>query len=370
MQRTMPHRFSLGALRPHLLVLLLGLVHVSALIPNAQGQVIEGALNTSLPRVTAVNGRIEVGQIITVDVENLSNWSAGHDPRKLVPFLNGRALAGLYPEEVNLHQNRLLFHLRRTPESRKVWEMLFHEPVLTRQVSLSIGLENQSPFDSVFDSDSKLTVTIIPKTWGIVSLAATLAIFVLLVYLATHTNMLRSPGPCSATGRRRPYDVGRVQSAIWFFIVSTSYLGLWLITGDLDTITPSVLGLMGISAATVVGANLIATSGVDINEPTLTPGSSATSTSQGFLTDVLSDANGYSFHRFQMFCWTILLGLIFISSVYDNLAMPQFSASLLALMGVSSGTYLGFEMVGNKSPSTAFGDQVQGEQDYRRASGH
>ena len=64
--------------------------------------------------------------------------------------------------------------------------------------------------------------------------------------------------------------------------------------------------------------------------------------SQGFLNDVLTDEVGISFHRFQMFIWTIVVAIIFITAVYDQLAMPEFSATLLALMGISSGTYLGF----------------------------
>ncbi len=200
-------------------------------------------------------------------------------------------------------------------------------------------------------------MTIIPKTWGIISLAVTLGILIFSVYLGTHTSMLRTPGPRPRKGGYRPYDLGRVQSAIWFIVVSTSYLGLWLITGDLETITPSVLGLMGISAVTAVGANLGTASAGDINKTTETPPMGQAS--RGLLTDVLSDSNGYSFHRFQMFLWTILLGLILISAVYDNLAMPNFSASLLALMGVSAGTYLGFEMMGTK-PSSRVIDEQQG----------
>ena len=53
---------------------------------------------------------------------------------------------------------------------------------------------------------------------------------------------------------------------------------------------------------------------------------------------------GISIHRFQMFAWTLILGVIFIGSVYKNLEMPQFSATLLGLMGISSGTYLGFKV--------------------------
>ncbi len=72
--------------------------------------------------------------------------------------------------------------------------------------------------------------------------------------------------------------------------------------------------------------------------PTPSAGASA-----GFLRDILSDGSGYSFHRFQIFAWTIVLGVIFISSVYNGLTMPEFSATLLGLMGISSGTYIGFK---------------------------
>ena len=67
------------------------------------------------------------------------------------------------------------------------------------------------------------------------------------------------------------------------------------------------------------------------------------STSGGFWTDLLSDQNGVSFHRFQIVVWTGVLSVIFIYTVYDSLAMPDFDAKLLGLMGISSGTYLGFK---------------------------
>jgi len=62
-----------------------------------------------------------------------------------------------------------------------------------------------------------------------------------------------------------------------------------------------------------------------------------------WLRDILSDGSGYSFHRFQIFAWTIVLGIIFVSSVYNNLVMPEFSPTLLGLMGLSAGTYIGFK---------------------------
>jgi hypothetical protein len=42
-----------------------------------------------------------------------------------------------------------------------------------------------------------------------------------------------------------------------------------------------------------------------------------------------------------MLGWTLVTGVIFCVSVYNRLAMPDFSPTLLALMGISSATYLG-----------------------------
>ena len=63
-----------------------------------------------------------------------------------------------------------------------------------------------------------------------------------------------------------------------------------------------------------------------------------------WLTDILSDADGVSFHRFQNAGWTLVLGIIFVAQVYEVLAMPKFDNTLLALMGISAGTYLGLKI--------------------------
>ena len=68
--------------------------------------------------------------------------------------------------------------------------------------------------------------------------------------------------------------------------------------------------------------------------------SRACSRNENFLLDILSDANGVSFHRFQIAAWTLVLGIIFIIQVYNVLAMPVFNGSLLALLGISAGTYV------------------------------
>lgn len=297
----------------------------------------------SKPKVISIAGQLEIGREITLKVDHLSEWAAYNDPQKLVPVLNGRSLKGLYSEQINLTENEVRFHVRRTPGAKKVWTELFHEPVLTRPVSVSIGLEAQAPFDTVFDKDHPVTLTVIPKVWGIVSLLIILSVIILFVYVARTTNIVRDPGPSPEPGQYRPYNLGRVQMAFWFLLISISYVCLWLVTSDIDTIGPSELILVGISGFTALGAHLATHGKVDA-----APSTAGIPASKGFFRDLVSDANGYRFHRFQICAWTMLLGLIFAVTVYDDLKMPQFSSTLLALTGISAGTYLGFTFLETK----------------------
>jgi hypothetical protein len=160
-----------------------------------------------------------------------------------------------------------------------------------------------------------------------------------------------------------PYSLARTQMAIWFFLVVCSWVFLWLLTGTFNSLSNTVLILMGIGAGTALGAEA-----QNATKPTaaedlagqikaLTPGDPKLPDLQrqydaalrqpppktvNFFEDVLTDSNGMSFHRFQMFVWTILLSLVFVVEVWQHLTMPDFDNTLLALMGISSGTYLGF----------------------------
>jgi hypothetical protein len=361
------------------------------------------------PKVTYIlEGHLEADDLIKVEIQDLDKWAATptNDPGKLVPYLNGLALLGNYPEEIHTSENHLHYHLRITPENKKVWIDLLGAPTGIRHlVTFSVGLEGQSPFESAYHSqDKRVLLTVISPVYGVIALILVLGTLILLLWLARTTNLIREPGPKPPGGKMRPYNLGRAQMAFWFFLVYSSYVTIWLITNALDTITASLLALIGISAGTALSEAMI-DSGKDtakasqlqdltaekqaleqsipelqsqitsvnakasmapddqtnrdslskqlqdsrtrlaaVNQQIqpLTPQASA-GISAGFLRDILSDASGYSFHRFQIFAWTLVLGVIFVSSVYNQLTMPEFSTTLLGLMGISSGTYIGFK---------------------------
>jgi len=71
----------------------------------------------------------------------------------------------------------------------------------------------------------------------------------------------------------------------------------------------------------------------------------AVASSHGFWRDLVTDECGaVALHRFQIVAWTAILGGVFLRGVLWDLSMPELSATTLALMGISSGTYIGFKL--------------------------
>ena len=291
------------------------------------------------PKVTAVSGELKIGSTIAVEVQNLSPWAATHDVHKLVPFLNGQPLKGVYPEIVDLSGSQLQFHLLRTPGPLPVWSTLFHHAGLQRPVALSVGLEDQRPFETVFDYNHPLALILIPRRTGIIALVVTLAVFSLAIGLMITTNLVRESGP-KLQGKKRPYELGRFLTLFWCAIIATSYFSVWLITGDSD-FPATAVALTGFGGIVAL-AEYVTRSGPDeaFDDSTKSiPGS------VNFFADVLSNSYGYSFHRFQLLIWNILFGCMFVSLVWENLALPEFSQPLVALIGVSTSIHLGFEFL-------------------------
>lgn len=358
------------------------------------------------PKVIAIETkRAGLGELISLRVENLMILvkqsecvESGPDCQKqeIVLFLNGRPLLGEYPEVILPAEQLVQFHLNRGTGNDDLWGDLLGQPrALTKPIKLSVGLENGYPIEEA----QRLDLVIIHQ-WGFWSCLALLSILLLsTLYLGRRTSLLRSSSVKRDDNKLYPYSLGRTQMAFWFILVVSSFLLIWLITGEYGTITSSTLVLIGIGAGTALGATLvdnsksstvagqiadyeaektvlanrineIKSSLADPNNPPpnasdlqaeldakqarlFVVGSALDQlraqpdapASQGFFRDIMNDSGngGVSFHRMQIITWTIVLGIIFVNSVYDRLAMPEFSGTLLALMGISSGTYLGFK---------------------------
>ena len=323
---------------------------------------------------------------------------AAAQKKQVTLFLNGND-TGIPPEAINRERATLQFHLERNAsdtQNKRIWSALLRNPLFDRFriIEASIGLAGGVAEPA---SGSTFKLSIIKWRWyAWVWALVLLAVLGAFGYLAIKKDLLRD-GPAPAT-----YSLGRCQMAWWFLLILIGYVLIWLISGDRDAITESLLVLMGISAGTGLSAVLInsgggtaaltqaaseqlalqvarqngqaklgAASDVVKADPTnavaqkqlldaqaelmaidgkllyatnLLNNTLATARTKGLLRDILSDGEGkFGLHRFQIVVWTFVLGIIFMSSVVIELSMPTFSPTLLTLMGISAGTYIGFK---------------------------
>ncbi len=255
---------------------------------------------------------------------------ATKEKKDVTLYLNGKD-SGIAPEAIDRAAGTLQFRLERNDGNKTLWSSLLRSPFQSesREVQASVAISGTPAVDG---NKSKFTFVVLKKwswyTW--LSLLFLILVIVVFCYFVKEYCIL-----CDT--RDGPYSLGRCQMAWWFFLILIAYVVIWLISGDRDTITSSLLGLMGISAATGLGAVMI--------ESTSAGGPpAAAATSHGFLRDILGDSQGnIVLHRFQIAVWTIVLGIIFSVSVVTELTMPEFNANLLTAMGISAGTYLGFK---------------------------
>jgi hypothetical protein len=315
--------------------------------------------------------RAELGDHLVVMVSGLSRFRAAAnapvDWSRIVLVIDGQPLKGVTPLFSDISHSHLEFVLTQDAANRAAWIPVLSGAIRDRAVTLTVGLDGQPPLPSDVD-DFRLIA--IPTVWAWVWFAITACTAVLLVWTARCSNVLRDVGPNpigeNGVARFKPYSLARTQMAVWFFVVLASYLFIWLVTGTLDSLTASVLALTGISAATAVAGTTIDTRNQAIATSSaaapallgaaplalaaapavLEPppaANEAAQHSEGFFTDILSDQQGFSLARVQIAVWTMVLVIVFIRSVWKQLAMPEFDATLLGLMGISNGTYVGFK---------------------------
>jgi hypothetical protein len=332
------------------------------------------------------------------------------DPRNFVLYLNGHPIWNARPQLVNASRGILEFKLERADTSRAAWVSLLGSPTsLSKQgVAVGVGYGTSPELGYSQQIPPYITLTVLEPWRLTVGFLVLLFLAGLFVRLVKKSNIIRDAlPPFPPEGFRKPYSLARLQMAVWFFLVAGAFIFLFLIMHSIDTLNQQALLLIGIGAGTALGATLVDKSKrtlresklielrplrerlkaeIKVLEAVVAKGSSPSSLSKdemanlpaarleenraklesteteikeieqsksapvssGFVEDILSDAGGVSFHRFQMLAWTVILGLLFVYSVWERLAMPEFSATLLSLMGISAGTYLGFKGAGEK----------------------
>lgn len=232
---------------------------------------------------------------------------------------------------------------------RAVWDEIVGSPLETadhwRERSYDIRwLKNDNTVEQVAPPNSSFRFYIF-AWWSPAAIAVVLLVWGLLIYLASHSALLRDP--YSRTPKpdleQRTFSLAKTQMAWWFAIIFASFVFLWLVTGEMPSLSGQALALLGISSATTMASLGIS---ADRTPPEGTSGV--------FFRDLLSDGSGITIQRFQMLVMTIALGLMFLIQVATRLTMPEFDASLLTLLGISAGTYVGLKIPEDKGSTPPF----------------
>ena len=358
---------------------------------------IHSAKDTDFQHVIFMNKSIERGNNVTVPILGLKAWvnqSKDHDPQALRLFLAGHLLPKDEQSSVVVDQGYINFQLTslssgNDSDERKAWVLIFTEA--RRQTNGAVPISVGLPKDlQPFASDAFINLSVYPSYTRYVVVGLVLLLIAVFV-LGWQSDLLRDvthgrpPAPA-----KPPYSLGRVQMAWWFCLVIAAYVYICLITKEINILTGTAMALIGISAGTGLASVFVDNQKIADEEnqkislqsergvvqariAVLTAAAPAAGTpealelqdrqkrlaeinallnkfpavhvipsSKGFL-DILKDGEGLSFHRFQIAIWTVVLGLVFIKSAFLDLVMPEFDTTLLGLMGISSGTYIGFK---------------------------
>jgi hypothetical protein len=285
---------------------------------------------------------------------------------KIALNLDNRRIPGIFSEPIIFEGEKGILHFRlmRDKTNDEIWSDLIGSAdprtiFSPRKTELSISPatgENGTPIAKSY------SFALLRFRW-IHMLFWTILLLLALTFILKWDvqKLLREDSLDETAIAHRPYSLSRCQMLWWLFWVIVSYIFIYMATGAIDTITETVLGLMGIGSATTLGAVLI-----DANDD-FKPDS--TRKSIGFWQDLLNSKyqKGAGLHRLQLILWTMILTVVFLVSVYSKLSMPQLSPTLLALQGIASGTYLGFKFPENKQGSA--NTETQGNVENLSAQG-
>lgn len=324
--------------------------------------------------------QITFGNTITLAVEHAPEVTFDDvhepDPTKLVLFLDGRPVPGSWAyvrqsetDEQDVTTTLLTYTLildLNTDEARKNWKEIVSAANSGRKLQVSTGLLNGAPARSTAEPIRFVLFRTGRLIWWAIAAVAGLIIFFV---IAAYTGALRDkepdvipgePDPQPLKPTERAFSLSRSQMALWTMLTIYAYLFIWFLTGAYSaTIPASIVGLMGISLGTLGLSAAIDKTKSKESEKKADEATDAEKKAQlltrakvcqteGFFRDITTSADGASLHRLQFIVWTVALAVVFCANVWRTLSMPDFDSTMLALMGITSGAYVGLKLPEDK----------------------
>jgi hypothetical protein len=215
------------------------------------------------------------------------------------------------------------FDLAVNVKNRERWHRILGGHWMRRNVTVGLGANDQFPFETLVGTEPFRIV----RPWHMVlMIAIALLLLIAIVVVRRRTDTLDS--------------LARIQIAVWLVVIALSYSYIWSITDETETITGSALALLGIGAGTAAGAAILkGTQRVDAK----TVISTLANAPAADVTPVES-SGPRGLHALQAGAWTFVLAIVFLGAVFRSLEMPEFSGQVLAMAGLSGGTYVAFSL--------------------------
>ncbi len=268
---------------------------------------------------------------------------SGKNPKKLWVYAKSLKICALKPLEGEPNWYRFKIYSIIT-EGDTLSKILNPKNASKISVNLSIGTDLNSReiiadnFTIIFDNERKT------RDWFSGGTSVVLFLLALFIIFRKRRAILRDHGSEMETP---PYSLARSQMAFWTMIILIAFMIVWWNTGNIIQITGQVLALLGISAGTTIGANLMDND--DLANPAIIKRHQEENSSKKFMLNILSDQRGLSIHRFQNVVFTIAIGCYFLFEVIQHYRIPALNTELMILMGISSGTYLAIKKGENKA---------------------
>ena len=217
---------------------------------------------------------------------------------------------------------------------------------------------------AVLSSDGRYAAvgsfTAVSRPWA--AAAATLIVVVLLGSLM----LLRGRQLTTDAAGNRPWFSGLFigadgdpslslwQTFVWTVITVWGLLYVFIVAGSLLTLTPEMMGLLGIAGTGSVLARWIATSSGSTSRLPASTGAAAVGgvgatpapPRQHLFWQMLSSNGSFDLLKLQLFIFTMLIAMYVVGRIADAAAFPTLDINTLLLMGVSQGVYITGKAVG------------------------
>lgn len=292
-------------------------------------------------------------------------------------WIDGVCFTQLKPLHVNEQDCTFIFQLSYDTARTSPWKLFYAWPGYTtihHPITMSLGtLQTEyKGATSTVKSNNINPIELRTSVPWMIFAGYLLFIGLMITAVKMKKGLLKNPADCIKKGIRISFDdkektnaaagvinindlqfsLSRAQFLFWLIIIFFSIIHIWVITDTLAIPNGSVLLLIGVSGGTFYISRLIDFNSAkkeeaDVNAPTpqeeVEQFLKNKQQSKGFLQDILNDGAAISLHRLQLVVFTLFLGLYFIWQVIYGLNLPYIDATMLLLMGISSGTYAGMK---------------------------